>query len=81
MIRLDAATVLLQTDQPEEAEALFRLAAAEREISESLLATALEGRIEALRALGRSEEAEIAEAELQHLKARLASAEGHPPQA
>lgn len=76
-----AATVLLQMDQPEEAESLFRLAAAEREISEPLLATALEGRVEALRALSRSAEAEIAEAELQHLKARLASAEGHPPQA
>lgn len=75
-----AATVLLQMKQAEEAEALFRLAAAEREVSEALLAAALEGRIEALRALNRSTEADVVEAELQHLKARLASAEGHPPQ-
>lgn len=75
-----AATVLLQMRQAQEAEAMFRMAAEDRDLSEALLATALEGRIEALRSLGRTEEADAAEDQLSQLRARLASEEGPPPQ-
>ena len=75
---LFAATVLLQMGQPEEAEAVFRMAARDRQISDALLATALEGRIDALRTLDRSPDADAVEAELQQIKERLATEEGRP---
>ena len=75
-----AATVLLQMNQHQEAESVFRMAAADRDISDALLATALDGQVEALRALSRRAEADAVEAELQQLKTRLANVEGPPPQ-
>lgn len=73
-----AATVLLQMRQPQEAEALFRMAAESREISDALLATSLEGRAEALTALGNHQEASRLTAELETIRAQLASEEDLP---
>lgn len=66
-----AATVLLQMGQAEEAEALFRLAAEQRDISDPLLATSLEGQLEALRDLGKLDAAEQIQRQLEHLNASL----------
>ena len=72
-----AATVLLQMNQAQEAEALFRMAADEREISDPLLVTSLEGRVEALREMGRDDDAALVGAELERLRAQLANSEDH----
>ncbi|GAA1806278.1 hypothetical protein GCM10009771_05520 [Nesterenkonia flava] len=83
-----AATVLLQMGQPQEAEAMFRMAVAEHDSSAALQAQALEGRIEALRDLvddlnvddpGAAVRLAEAEEELAELKDQLAT-EGDPPQ-
>ncbi|MGO1548755.1 MAG: hypothetical protein ACTHWO_02940 [Nesterenkonia sp.] len=73
-----AATVLLQMSRPEEAEAMFRMASSDRQISDALLITALEGRVESLRSLARSPDADVVEAQLQQIRERLATAEGPP---
>ncbi|GAA4835709.1 hypothetical protein [Garicola koreensis] len=73
-----AATVLLQMSRAEEAETVFRMAAEDRQISDALLVSALEGRVEALRSLARSPDADVVEAQLQQLKERLATAEDPP---
>jgi tetratricopeptide (TPR) repeat protein len=73
-----AATVLLQMNQPQEAETLFRMAAESREISDPLLATSLEGRAEALTALGKHDAAAGLTADLETLRAQLASEEDLP---
>ena len=75
-----AATVLLQMNQAQEAEALFRMAAEFREVPDTLLATSLEGRVEALSALGRHDDAALLTSELEDLRAQLASAEDPPLQ-
>lgn len=75
-----AATVLLQMNQPQEAETVFRMAAEDREISDALLATSLEGRIESLRDLGRHDDAAAAQGELDGINAQLASEEDPRPQ-
>lgn len=73
-----AATVLLQMNQPEEAEAVFRMAAQERELPDALMITSLEGQVEALRDLGRWDAADTAERELEGLRAQQASEEDPP---
>lgn len=73
-----AATVLMQMNQSQEAETLFRMAAESREISDALLATSLEGRAEALTALGKHDEAARRTAELEALREQLANEEDLP---
>ncbi|WP_157983789.1 hypothetical protein [Nesterenkonia muleiensis] len=73
-----AATVLLQMDQPQEAETVFRMAAEFREVSGALLATSLEGRVEALNAMGKHDAAALLSNELEDLRAQLASEEDRP---
>ncbi|TLP76804.1 hypothetical protein [Nesterenkonia sphaerica] len=73
-----AATVLLQMRQPQEAETLFRMAAETREISEALVVNSLEGRAEALTALGQPDAAATLTAEAETLKAQLANEEDLP---
>lgn len=75
-----AGTVLLQMDQAQEAESLFRMAAEFREVSDALLSTSLEGRIEALTALGQHDDAAQLTVELEDLKEQLANTEDPPPQ-
>ena len=66
-----AAKVLLEMDRPEEAEAIFRMAIDRRESDAELSAETLEGRIDALMQLGRTDEAAELRRELTRLKRRI----------
>ena len=66
-----AAKVLLEMDRPEEAEAIFRMATDHRESHADLSAETLEGRIDALMQLGRTDEAAELRRELARLKRRI----------
>lgn len=72
---LFAAAVLRQIGQSAEAETIYRMTMTERSISDELLETALEGRIEALRDMARFEDAYEAERQLEDLRQRLSGAE------
>ncbi|GAB3846919.1 tetratricopeptide repeat protein [Nesterenkonia populi] len=74
---LFAAAVLRQVGQSAEAETIFRMTMTERSISDELMETALEGRVEALRDMSRFEDAYEAERQLEDLRQRLSGAEDY----
>lgn len=74
-----AGAVLLQSGQPEESEALLRMAAENRDLSDELQAQILQSRAEALHSANRPEAAEDVLEQLRQLRTNPATVEDPPP--